>query len=81
MISYNLTAGRKSTGISVEPDPIWPQMWRIHQGTRVSDMVNLTRAKDAAISWAIDQARGGRGGLGPEVVIHWNRCETRLGRA
>jgi hypothetical protein len=50
--AIDLYVGRKRTGVSISPDPGWPKMWRVCQGERVSDMVNLTRAKDAAISWA-----------------------------
>jgi hypothetical protein len=45
-------------------------MWRAHQDDRVSDMVNLTRAKDAAISWARPR------GLGQSEVARWHRRET-----
>ena len=53
MSEYRLFAGRKYTGIAVKSDEKWPSMWRIHRadGT-ISDMVNLTRAKDAALSAA-----------------------------
>ena len=47
-----LYVGRKFTGITIEPDQIWPKMYRIRDKTGCSDMVNLTRAKDASISWA-----------------------------
>jgi hypothetical protein len=34
---------------SVTPDPDWPKMYRVRtDGRPLSDMVNLTRAKDAA---------------------------------
>ena len=39
--------------LSVEPDATYPGMWRINHRDRVSDMVNLTRARDAAITWAL----------------------------
>jgi hypothetical protein len=46
--------GRKL--IEIVPDPDWPKMFRIQRpdGT-LTDMVNLTRAKDAAISHALMQ--------------------------
>jgi hypothetical protein len=34
---------------AVEPDPEWPLMYRVRIGGHVTDMVNLTRAKDAAV--------------------------------
>ena len=39
---------------TVVPDADWPGMWRARLSDgRVSDMANLTRAKDAAISLAL----------------------------
>jgi hypothetical protein len=40
---------------TVEPDIEWPGMWRVRWGGGLSDMVNLTRAKDAAISLALSE--------------------------
>jgi hypothetical protein len=40
---------------TVEPDSKWPGMYRVHHAGQLSDMVNLTRAKDAAISIALSQ--------------------------
>jgi len=39
---------------TVEPDAQWARMWRVrfHDG-HLTDMVNLTRAKDAAVSLAL----------------------------
>jgi hypothetical protein len=35
---------------SVKPDKDWPGLWRVHlPDGRITDMVNLTRAKDAAL--------------------------------
>lgn len=39
--------------VQVEPDPRWPGMFRVRSGRAVSDIVNLTRAKDAAVSLAL----------------------------
>lgn len=34
---------------AIQPDPDWPGMWRvIEESGSLSDMVNLSRAKDAA---------------------------------
>jgi hypothetical protein len=71
----DLHIGRRKTGVSIKPDVVWPKMWRVHQGDRVSDMVNLTRAKDAAIGWARPR------GLGRTEVVHWHRRETALAAA
>jgi hypothetical protein len=39
--------------IGIEPDAQWPGMWRVrHPDGNLSDMVNLSRAKDAALSIA-----------------------------
>ena len=35
---------------TIEPDANWPGMWRVRFGGKLSDMANLSRAKDAAIS-------------------------------
>ena len=66
-----LYIGKTFTGVSVEPDRQWPGMWRVHQGEQISEMVNLTRAKDAAILWARPR------GLGGNEVAHWDRREKR----
>jgi hypothetical protein len=60
----------KFTGVSLEPDAKWPNMWRIRMGERLSDMVNLTRARDAAVTWARPRGIGGQG------VAVWHRRET-----
>jgi hypothetical protein len=39
--------------LSVVPDATYPNMWRISLRDRLSDLVNLSRAKDAAVSWAL----------------------------
>src|SRR5262249_42977166 len=51
MSEWRLSIGNRFTGLVVCPDPKWPSMWRIHYGGRISEMVNLPRAKDAAINW------------------------------
>jgi hypothetical protein len=54
-MTLELYIGKKSTGIHVEPIDRWPGMYRVRKGDEVSDMVNLTRAKDAGITWAHSQ--------------------------
>ena len=66
----DLHIGRRYTGVSVRPDSEWPGMWHVHQDDRASDMVNLSRAQDAAISWARPR------GLGSSEVARWHRRET-----
>jgi hypothetical protein len=68
-----LYIGRMFTGVTVEPDSRWPDMWRVCVRDRKSDAVNLTRAKDAAITWARPR------GLGGGEVIRWDRRESRVG--
>jgi hypothetical protein len=43
------------TRIAVRPDPIWPGMFRVHHGARITDMVNISRARDAAQALAGEQ--------------------------
>lgn len=58
-----LHIGRKRTGISVHQDAVRPAMYRIHQPNgQISDIVNLARAKDAALA---------RAKLGPTEVHSW----------
>ena len=41
---------RSGLKLPIEPDPIWPGMWRVRlPNGQLSDMVNLTRANDAAV--------------------------------
>ena len=49
---YELYVGKRSTGITIRPDATWRAMWRIHwaDGRPPSDIVNLSRAKDAALA-------------------------------
>lgn len=71
MREMDLYIGNKRTGITVFPDSEWPNMWRIkNKEGRVSDMVNLTRAKDAAVSWARPR------GLGSSEIAKWRNRET-----
>src|SRR5262249_62295511 len=58
---WRLYVGNRFTGIVVSPDEKYPSMFRIYRpGQPPSDMVNLTRAKDAASATA---RIGGRGGF------------------
>ena len=66
-----LYIGNQDTGISVQPDDRYPDMWRICKGEKRSGMVNLTRAKDAAITWARPR------GLGGQEIPSWRSRETR----
>lgn len=66
----DLYIGNKWTGVSIQTDPDWPTMWRVRQGEQVSDMVNLSRAKDAAVAWARPR------GLGGNEVATWRRRES-----
>ena len=50
--------GSKAPVISVLPDKIYPTMWRSkHRDGKLSDMANLTRARDAAFAIAMDDYR------------------------
>ena len=65
-----LYIGNIATGVTVEPDDRCAGMWRIRRGDEVSRMVNLARAKDAALTWA-DRRLGGT------EVVHWKARERR----
>jgi hypothetical protein len=69
MIEWRLRIGTKLTGLVLREDAKFPKMWRIHYKGRVSDMVNLSRAKDAARSW-IDPAPSGH------EPSRWDRPQT-----
>jgi hypothetical protein len=47
---------------TIEPDAHWPGMWRVRFGGRLSDMANLSRVKDAAISLVLRELNGGFSG-------------------
>ena len=49
---YALFIGKTDTGVTVRKDQRWPGMWFVQLAGRTSDIVNLSRAKDAALSWA-----------------------------
>ena len=40
---------------TVEADTNWPGMWRVRFGGKLSDMANISRAKDAAISLGLSE--------------------------
>jgi hypothetical protein len=68
---YKLKVGRKLTGVTVRQDTKYPKMWRVHYGKTISDMVNLARAKDAALTWWRPR------GLGGEEIATWAiDCQT-----
>jgi hypothetical protein len=46
--------------VVVVPDENYSGMWRIQTGTKLSDMVNRSRARDAARSVAVALLNGGR---------------------
>jgi len=54
MNATNLTTRKSGRRVvaTIEPDSKWPGMWRVRCGGSISDMVNLSRAKDAAIAIA-----------------------------
>jgi len=70
MSEYHLRIGNKLTGLVIRPDDRYDQMWRIHYQGKVSDMVNLTRAKDAAVGWVRPR------GLGGTEKSSWDRRQT-----
>jgi hypothetical protein len=91
LTAQNLYIGKALTRISIERDLTWPNMWRVrqangagrHRGSDapletndfLSDITNLTRAKDAAIAMARPK------GLGGGEIVRWHRRERRAGGA
>jgi hypothetical protein len=47
----DLRLGRRVIA-SIVADPAWPKLWRVKVGDRLTDMVNRSRARDAALSLA-----------------------------
>jgi hypothetical protein len=74
MIEWSLKIGNKVQDVVVRQDAKYPQMWRLHRGGKISDMVNLTRAKDAALGIARPR------GLGGKETICWNSREIDVRR-
>jgi hypothetical protein len=64
-----LYIGKTFTGVTIEPDGQWPKMWRVCKDGRKSDMVNLSRAKDASLSWA--RPKEAIGGIIRGQVVYW----------
>jgi hypothetical protein len=70
-----LYIGKTFTGILVVPDDRWPDMYRVAWLDQMpSGMVNLTRAKDAAMRWA------GRGGGSQGARLNWKATERHAVR-
>jgi hypothetical protein len=76
MNATNLTtlkSGRRVVA-TIEPDSKWPGMWRVRRGGSISDMVNLSRAKDAAIAIALSDLNAwGRGDAPPKEAGRQHR--------
>jgi hypothetical protein len=45
--------------VTVEPDSKWQGMYRVRCSGKLSDMVNLTRAKDAAVCIGLSELNSG----------------------
>ena len=71
MTGFELRIGKRRTGFVVVPDTKWPGMYRVRAPDGgLSDVVNLSRAKDAAVCLACPR------GLGGSAVAHWDSRET-----
>jgi hypothetical protein len=79
-----LMVGRRWSGARIVPDLVWPKMWRVEfPAGRLSDMVNRTRAKDAAAALvltdlnrqetAAEATPGGFSGEGGLIYAHGAR--------
>lgn len=68
MTAWVLRYGRQTKPlVTVRPDAQWPSMWRLHwPDGSISDMVNLSRAKDAAMVLAMRTVPGNK----PQL-LHW----------
>ena len=74
MTILDLTIGSKLTGVSIVQDGEWPIMWRIKTADgRLSDIANLTRAKDAAVAFASPKGIGGASAMGMPTT---RRCSN-----
>lgn len=71
---YDMMIGTKKTGYRIVSDAVFPKMWRVADRSgqlpegsapRLSDMVNLPRAKAAALSFARPE------GLGSAEKVRW----------
>jgi hypothetical protein len=75
MSALRLYVGKRLTGIAVIPDERWPGMWRAWTPDgRVSDIINMARAKDAGMA-ALARANGR--GLRPGEVARWRTGRGR----
>jgi hypothetical protein len=73
---FALYLGTKFTGITVRPDAKYPSMYRVHWADRPpSDMVNLARARDAAMRWV------GREGGETAKRLKWGAPKSAAQRA
>lgn len=73
-IIWRLRIGTRLTGFTVEPDGKWPGMWRIRTpGNKISDMVNLSRAKDSALILARQHGRAAGHGSG-DLPAAWEKA-------
>ena len=70
--AYDLHISGRKTGVAVERDCIWPGMWRVRLGTDMSDITNISRAKDASIAWARPK------GLGGDEDARWHHRQRRV---
>lgn len=70
MIRIELRIGNRMTGFTAVQDSKWPSMYRVRSPNgELSDMVNLTRAKEAAVRFARPR------GLGGGDVAYWDSRE------
>ena len=57
---FTLHLGRSKPLLSVVPDATHSGMWRISHRGQLSDLTNLTRAKDAGLTWALHDLNRGQ---------------------
>jgi hypothetical protein len=68
-LQYALRYGSAKHPVAeVMPDKTWPGMWRVRYDGNLSDMANLSRAKDAAMAIA-ERGPPGRN----RQRLHWHK--------
>ena len=63
--------------LSVIPDAVHADMWRISHRGCLSDMVNLTRAKDAALTWGLSDLNRSQDSPSEAPYVRLNALDGR----
>jgi len=70
---HELRLGSKSGPVlaTIEPDANWPGMWRVRFDGKLSDLTNLSRAKNTAISLVLRELNADRHATPPPGNGHF----------